>query len=268
MWLVIDVPNLAYRSYYALGAGLSHGGVGTSVAFGIFRTINDLTDRFMPKGVIWCFDEGRSKRAKIYPAYKQNRKRDEAFEQVRSDVMIQINALRDEHLADIGYRNIQSVEGYEADDLIAAAVLGTIPMEDYVVIVGTDSDLYQLLGPRVTMWAQSRGIINADWLKENYSGIDPMDWPTVKAIAGCSTDNIEGVRGVGEKTAARYLKGLLKPGKTLNKIVDSFDLISRNMQLVKLPFEGTPNIDVELDDFTPRRWSKVMKSLGMESLVL
>ena len=76
--------------------------------------------------------------------------------------------------------------------------------------------------------------------------VTPEDWGKVKAIAGCSSDGVPGVSGVGESTACKYLTKMLpKTYKTYKTIEKSTELINFNKQLVILPFKGTPDLVVK-----------------------
>ena len=91
----------------------------------------------------------------------------------------------------------------------------------------------------------------------------------VKIIAGCSTDEVPGVPGVGEKTAIKYLTGELdKHTKTFKKIATSasFPLYARNRKLIKLPMEGTHRFRLQDDELSEEGWRQVTKLLGMRSI--
>jgi len=102
------------------------------------------------------------------------------------------------------------------------------------------------------------------WLIGEY-GIAPSQWADVKAIAGCSSDGVEGVRGVGEKTAAKFLRGNLKPAsKAHQAIVAGNNVWRRNLPLVRLPFPGVGKFDLESD--SELDWNPTFYKLGMSSL--
>ncbi len=183
-----------------------------------------------------------------------------------SELRTQINLLRTKHLPELGYRNVFAAEGYEADDVIAS-VCKHLPEGERAVIVSTDKDMYQLLSSQVTIWNPVRKcILTVAWLKQTYL-CTPKQWIEVKAIAGCGTDEVEGIKGVGDKTAVKYLNGLLAPHlKTFQDIEANLDLIQRNRKLVKLPYPGTPIFEVREDELDPAKWTEFADSLGMKSL--
>jgi 5'-3' exonuclease len=157
-------------------------------------------------------------------------------------------------------------DGYEADDIIAS-VCDNTPAKDEVVVVSGDKDLLQLLSARVFVWQPThRQVMTVKSFQDRYYGLHPQHWARVKAIAGCSTDDVPGVKGVGDATAAKFLMGL----KT-NK-ADEIEawLVSnqyrKNLDLVRLPYTGTPDYPPVQDMVDTRRWRKLTTRLGMKSL--
>jgi len=159
-------------------------------------------------------------------------------------------------------------KGYEADDIIAS-LTQTIPTTSEVVIISSDHDLFQCIKSNVCMHNPSTGkILTLQGFKKLY-GITPQEFTMVKALAGCSTDNIAGIPGVGEKTAIKYLKGELKDTtKAFQKIVsaEAVQIRKRNMSLVQLPYEGVNKFHLRPDQLSEAGWIQVMNKLGMKSL--
>jgi len=270
-WLLLDVPNLAYRNFYVLG-DLSNQGIKIGVIFGILRDIQNLLELFSTDKIVFCFDAGNEKRLTIYPDYKAKRKEKvngmtkeelEAREQLHK----QINKLRDKILPFLGFRNIFWQDGYEADDVIASICSNTLN-SDKAVIISTDSDLFQLLsGERIVIWNPRKGkvVTEQSFVKER--GISCSQWADVKAIAGCHSDDIPGIRGIGEKTAVRFLQGRIKPDSTAyNKIVLGNEIWRRNIRLTQLPFIGVDSFELVEDRVTKEKWQKAMEKLGIKSL--
>lgn len=268
MWLVIDSNYLAHRAYHAM-KGLSHEGDSTGMLFGFLRDVRQLDDQFRPSRTFFCFDRGRGARREVYPGYKADR--DQRYEDATPEEQDGIKEFRGQvrklaryYLPTIGYRNIISQPGYEADDHIAAVVdVRKAP----VVIVSADQDLWQLLAADVTQYNPQTGrVATVDTLQAEY-GLLPSQWVMVKAIAGCKSDNVPGVAGVGEKTAAKWILGKLNPTtKTCQNIDAAVGMIARNMQLVSLPFGGTEVPRVLEDHVTRDGWRQVLKELGIRSL--
>jgi len=265
--LILDTNNLCHRAFHALG-DLSHEGIRTGMVYGVLRDVLYLQDLYATDRVVFCFDRGRPKRLDDCADYKGRRRRGTEEEMdARAEVNVQIKRLRTKYLPAIGFRNVFSQAGYEADDVIAS-VCGDLPEGDGGIVVSTDGDLYQLLSAdRVVIWnpRKRKPVTQASFTAER--GIGPSMWPHVKAIAGCPSDNIAGVRGVGEKTAVKFLTGRLKSeSKAFGRIVADDPLVERNLKLTRLPYPGVDRFALREDEVTPGRWERVARKLGMASL--
>lgn len=270
-WLVLDVSNLCYRALYTTGQ-LSFDGQATGVMYGMFRDVMNLQTLFNTDRVVFCFDGGYDNRLEIYPEYKQRRRiireslsADE--QQVKIALREQIDLLRTQYLYDAGFVNVVYQEGFEADDLIASICHG-LGKDEKAIVVSTDQDLWQLLSCRVLIWnpVKKKSIteesFSAEW------GISPSQWADVKAIAGCSSDEVPGIRGVGDKTAVKFLAGTLKSdSKIYNRIVSGSALWERNLLLTRLPIKGTKKIELGKDEMSREKWDWVMECIGAKSLV-
>ena len=107
-------------------------------------------------------------------------------------------------LPEMGFANVFEEKGYESDDIIASLVVGS---DERTVVISSDKDLYQLLN-----WCNICDIKGSVYTKNMFIReykINPSGWKRVKSIAGCNTDNIKGVKGVGEKTAIKYLNFII-----------------------------------------------------------
>lgn len=268
--LLIDVSNMAHRAFHTTG-GLSFNGDMTGILYGIFRDVVEFRELFNASKIAFCFDGGHDHRTKLYQKYKADRverkqQMDEDELTARRELRKQIYRLRTSLLNEAGFRNVFWQEGYEADDIIAWVCENH--WNDFV-IVSTDQDLFQcLVEGRVTIWNPiTKKAITEKSFTEKY-GITPTLWANVKAIAGCSGDNVPGIQGVGEKTAAKFIAGRLKTTSLqYASIVANVTMIERNFGLVKLPFPGCGPFELNEDDVTERSWDKVMGALGMNSLL-
>jgi DNA polymerase I len=216
---LIDGNSLAYRAFFALPESIATSdGRPTNAIFGfasmLVKILTDYGD--VPTVVVW--DAGMSGRKEISADYKAQRSS-------RPDLLRQ----QWPHLAPLveafGYPNV-SVEGYEADDVIAAlteqARAGGIP----VMVVTGDRDAYQLVGDGVRIMTTSRGmtdtrVYDRDGVIERY-GIPPELVPDFIGLKGDTSDNIPGVPGIGDKTAAE----LLQRFGSLERVLASVDEIS------------------------------------------
>jgi DNA polymerase-1 len=269
--LIIDTTYLCHRAWHTTG-DLMFEEKGTGAIYGVLRDIVTLQDTFHTARCIFCFDHGMSKRFKLLPGYKSTRRLGRDMEsdeeqQARVDFQRQITALKSRHLPDMGFQNVFSVPGFEADDLIAA-IAATLPDTEHGIIVGTDHDLYQCLKDNVSIWNPNKKMIYDKSAFISEWGIQPEQWASVKAYAGCKSDDIPGIRGIGETTAAKFLRGELSTNtKAYHAIMNGKLLHDENLKLTKLPFPKTPVLEILPDDVTTEKWEQVVISLGMESLI-
>jgi len=268
--LLIDTPYLCHRSWHVM-KNLSFGDRGTGAIFGVLRDIVSLQDTFKTTRCVFAFDLGRSRRAGILPTYKTSRYAHHAEESdeekaARSDFQEQIKHLRERHLPDAGFRNVFAAEGFEADDIIAQ-FSAALPREDEAIIISSDQDLWQCLRPNVWIWnLHTQKTYTLKHFRIQW-GLEPKQWAYVKAYAGCGTDDIPGISGIGEVTAAKYLRGDLGcETKAYAKLSTSSELWKRNIGLVRLPFVGTPKFAIQPDEVTEEKWCALADSLGMPSI--
>ena len=214
--VIIDGSSLLYRAFYALPP-LSKNGVYTNAVFGFLRMLLSIYRTLDPEYMAVSFDKSRETfRTKMYSEYKATRK-------PAPDELVSQFALIKEVLRVMGVA-VYEPEGYEGDD-----VLGTLSRryEDSlpVYIVTGDRDALQLSDEHVTVLLTRKGISQMDAMTpeavmEKYQ-ITPSQVIDMKALMGDASDNIPGVRGVGEKTALK----LITRYKTLDGIYDHLDEI-------------------------------------------
>jgi 5'-3' exonuclease len=256
-----------------MGDRLSYAGSPTTILYTFLRDMIALQEQFRTSGILFCFDSKSSKRKEIYPKYKQKRHTKELTEEeieFEKAFRYQIKKLRMAHLPEIGYRNIYRKAGFESDDLIAK--LGedvTREGKNKGVVVSSDHDLFQCITPFVSFYNPAdHKELTLQGFRQKY-GITPDQWAMVKAIAGCNTDEVEGVRGIGEKTAIKYIQGELKESSKAHANItceNGQEIIKRNWGLVKLPLAGTPELEIKPDELSLDGWLSVCKKLGFKSL--
>jgi len=263
--LLIDSHYLGYQAAYAMGDTLSFQGSGTGVLFGYLLRIIQLAKSYNCTAVYTFWDGKKLKRKEMFPGYKATRHQNhtpEEQERLR-DIWMQFEILRDRLLPEMGIPVFYDDE-MEADDLIAAFISDTHPQlnREQLFVLSSDQDLYQLLtfnnvvigsfGRKCKGREGPEKCMDKNGFIEKY-GIHPSDWCKVKALSGCTSDEIPGIPGVGEKTAIKYLSGALKPEhKTFQSIVQNQALFQRNLALVTLPHPETsplyvPEWKIDLD---------------------
>ena len=216
---LIDGNSLAYRAFFALPESIATSdGKPTNAIFGFASMlVKILTDYgAVPTVVVW--DAGLSGRKEISADYKAQRSS-------RPDLLKE----QWPHLAPLvdafGYTNV-SVEGFEADDVIATLAAQAKARSVPVMVVTGDRDAYQLVGEGVRIMSTSRGVTDTkvydrQAVIDRY-GIDPEIIPDFIGLKGDTSDNIPGVPGIGDKTAA----DLLQRFGTLEEVLAHVDDIS------------------------------------------
>jgi len=271
-WLILDCNFLAWRNFHALRQSSLRdpAGVPTEVVFGFLRDVIHLQDRFATNNVAFCFDHtAPCKRMQHSPIYKAKRIQTYSDEETKSRLGVrkQLQELHDDFLPRIGYRNVFAQKGYEADDIIAALCRKSLRGKS-IVIVSADKDLYQLLRPEISQYNPNTKVLHTFETFNRDYGISPAWWSRVKAIAGWDSDNIPGIKGVGEKTAIRYILGQLNvSGKAFQNIREGREVWKSNLELTALPYPGVKIPKIAEDAVNAEQWDSVAKELGMLSLV-
>ena len=271
--LVLDCNWLCHRAFHAT-ANLTYEGEDTNVIFGFFSqlTSRKFIERFANGRWVFCWDSKKSFRKNEYPEYKRNRRADATPEEKEAyeSMFRQMDILRKEILPDMGFMNVLHQVGLEADDLIAMIAK---EYDDFnTTVITADHDLYQCLAPKVFIsnpWSNGQGSsLTRSLFKRLYDGIVPEDWAMVKAIAGCSGDNVEGIKGVAEITAVKYLVGRAT-GKKLADIQsdEGQATIQRNLPLVTLPHPKTKSILLLKNQTTMKQVKLTLGRFGIRALI-
>lgn len=270
-WLILDVNYLAHRAFHSTGK-IGESGPTDGTLYGVLRDILSLQNDFNTNDIVFCFDSGNNKRNELLPDYKAGRVDPNATpEQIENKRLfyIQVDKLRDYYLPKLGYSNVFHCPGFEGDDIIASLVRNTIPRMQKVTIVTSDGDMFQLLTENVVCWNPTLKVCTTRESFIQQWDVSPDMWPIVKALAGCSTDNVPGLQGVGEITAARFLAGTLNPGKKKTLIVNYYaETTTRNLPLVRLPFAGCPTYKLSSEEnVSKQKWESLLKYLGFTDLI-
>jgi DNA polymerase I len=216
---LIDGNSLVYRAFFALPESIATSdGRPTNAIFGFASMlVKLLTDHgVQPTIVVW--DAGASGRREVYPEYKGDRPS-------RPDLLAEQYPHMEPLVEAFGYTNYR-VDGFEADDVIATITERAKAQGIPVTVVTGDRDAFQLVGEGVKVMATSRGITETktygrEDVIDRY-GIPPELIPDFYGLKGDTSDNIPGVPGIGDKTAAQ----LLQQFGDLETVLASVDQIS------------------------------------------
>ena len=267
--LIIDCQGLAYRSVYAMSE-FSFNENPTGVIYGFLEQIRILAEKFDTNQFVFCWDSRNSYRKLDYQGYK-NRPVDQSKINIIRKAYKQFEIMYKEVLPEMGFKNNFRQSGYEADDLIAW-VAARFP-NDYI-IVSKDEDLLQLLSKNrftsVSIY-NLKNIITVDDFKKKY-GLEPYQWAFVKGYAGCTSDTVQGIPGIGQDTAIKHLNGVLKDGKAKSKIEseEGKRIFQYTFPVVSLPYNGDIPIaikSIEDDELYSLNFMDVFTQLGFNSFL-
>jgi DNA polymerase-1 len=219
---LIDGNSLAYRAFFALPESIATStGVPTNAIFGFASMLVKILTDYGPKATVVVWDAGDTGRRELYADYKAQRTS-------RPDLLKEQWPALAPLVEAFGYKNLQ-IEGYEADDVIASIVERAREQQPPipVMVVTGDRDAYQLVDDgTVKIMTTSRGITDTrvydrEGVIERY-GIPPELVPDFIGLKGDTSDNIPGVPGIGDKTAAE----LLQRFGSLESVLEHVDDIS------------------------------------------
>ena len=218
--ILVDGNNLLFRSYYATAYNgnfmKNSKGFPTNGLFGFTNMINKILEEEKPTHIIVAFDKGKTFRHEKYKDYKAGRI------EMPDELKLQFPVAK-ELLTKMGITYYE-IENYEADDIIGTFAKFCEEDPEYTgTIISSDKDLLQLITKTVNIkLLKSKDYIR--YTEESFKsdwGIDPINIIDLKALMGDSSDNIKGVKGIGEKGALK----LLHEYKTLDGIYENIDNI-------------------------------------------
>jgi DNA polymerase-1 len=207
---LVDGYALIYRAFFALISRplTTSRGENTSAAWGIVNFLNRLTQTHKPDYLGWVHDSGLSFRHERYPAYKQTREK--LTDELQADFDRGMERICE--ILDANRVPILSLAGYEADDVIGTLAKQGVEAGLNVVIVSGDKDFQQLVRPGLWLLNPGRGgpaSVEESWVNvENGSerlGVAPEHVIDYLALVGDSSDNVPGVKGIGEKGAQELI---------------------------------------------------------------
>lgn len=201
--LLVDTHSLARRAFYAVPALRTQSGIPTNAVYGFVNMLLRFLAERKPTHVVAAFDlPGPTFRHKTFAEYKATRK------PPPDEFKAQIPLLRE--VLDALRIPVAEKEGYEADDIIGTLSWKAAEEGFSVLILSGDRDCLQLVSPAVSAVVPVKGIsdvreFDPERVREEI-GIGPSQIPDLKGLAGDHSDNIPGVKGIGEKTAIDLLK--------------------------------------------------------------
>lgn len=214
-FVIIDGNSLTFRAFYGLPPLYNSEGEPCGAIFGFCKMLINVLQKIEPKYIVVAFDAGRHTfRHDIFEDYKGTRG------PTPDDLKRQLPILK-ELLNEMGIKVIEMPD-IEADDLIGSCAR---KFSGDKILVSGDRDLLQLIKSDTKVWLTQKGItdvleVDEAVLKEKY-GVEPYQVVEMKAIMGDSSDNIPGVKGIGEKTALK----LITEYQNIDNIYNNIDKI-------------------------------------------
>ena len=256
--VLIDGKSVFYRGYYAMGALSLSDGTPTGGVYGFAAIAMEIVRKLNPTKVVvaWDSKSSTSKRRVIYEDYKAGRVKpgDDFYTQI---------PLLEQLIHDLGW-NFVELPDYEADDIIGTLSRQADEAGDYeTYIISSDLDMLQIVDANTHMWRILKGFTNIEQIDiaeiEAKYGIKKSQFLDLKSLKGDSSDNIPGVPGIGEKTAAKLLNdyhdldGIYThldeiKGSTKTKLEAGRDSAYMSKQLAQIIFDAPVSLN-DLPDF-------------------
>ena len=282
--VLIDGKSVFYRGYYAMGPLSLSDGTPTGGVYGFAAIAMEIVQKLNPTKVVvaWDSKSSTSRRRAIYPEYKAGRVKpgDDFYTQI---------PLLEELIHDLGW-NFVEIDNYEADDIIgtlsrqADETLDSTGQCEYeTYIISSDLDMLQIVDENTHMWRILKGFSNIEQINvaevEAKYGIKKSQFLDLKSLKGDSSDNIPGVPGIGEKTAAKLLNeygsldGIYKnldkiTGSTKAKLEAGKDSAYMSRQLAQIMFDAPVDLAGLLDfHFDRDQVLAGLKKLEFNSLI-
>ncbi|WP_186645073.1 DNA polymerase I [Fluviispira vulneris] len=215
---IIDGMSLLFRSFYAMGSRLtSPDGKPIGAVYGFLKVFIKILREQNPTHFAVCWDlKEKTFRHEVFPQYKANRG------ETPPDIIPQIILIQN-LLKEIGLPSF-AIPGFEADD-VAATLAKYFEHYGEVYLVTSDKDYMQIINDKISLFSLKKGdeydIVNREKVID-YFGVPPEQVIEVLALTGDAVDNIPGVKGIGDKTAAK----LIQEYKSIEKVYENLDKIT------------------------------------------
>jgi len=283
--VLIDGKSVFYRGYYAMGALSLPDGTPTGGVYGFAAIAMEIVKKLDPTKVVVAWDSktSTSKRKALYPEYKAGRVKP------GDDFYTQIPLLKD-LVKNLGWAFVE-LDDYEADDIIGSLSLQADDKGDWeTYIISSDLDMLQIVDENTHMWRILKGFSNIEQIdieeiEEKY-GIKKSQFLDLKSLKGDSSDNIPGVPGIGEKTAAKLLNdygdldGVYNnldniTGSTKTKLEAGKESAYLSKKLAQIMFDAPVKLDdlpqfmfikeAVVDGLKKLQFNSLIRKLGVES---
>ena len=276
--VLIDGKSVFYRGYYAMGALSLQDGTPTGGVYGFAAIAMEIVKKLDPTKVVVAWDSKTStaKRKALYQDYKAGRVKP------GEDFYTQIPLLK-QLIKDLGWTFVE-LDNYEADDIIGTLSEQADREGDYeTYIISSDLDMLQIVDENTHMWRILKGFSNIEQIDikeiEAKYGIKKSQFLDLKSLKGDASDNIPGVPGIGEKTAAKLLNdyqtldGIYEhiddiTGSTKTKLEAGKDSAYLSKKLAKIMFDAPIKLN-DIPDFVfdSRQVISGLKKLEFNSLI-
>ncbi len=248
--MLIDGSSVFYRAFFALPPLMNRKGIRTNAAYGFTMMLFKMMEDYKPDYIAVAFDvKEPTFRHKSYEGYKATR------EKMPDELSCQIPILHDI----LSALNIKTVEfpGFEADDILGTLSKAAEEKGYETYIVTGDRDALQLVSENTKVILNKKGMTDVDvydigHFREKY-GITPEEFIDLKGLMGDKSDNIPGVPGIGEKTAA----ALIKEYGSVDSVINNLESV-KNKRVRNLIEE---NVDKAL---LSRRLSAIVRDIPMD----
>ena len=256
---LIDAHAFLHRSFHALPALSLPDGEEVGALYGFVKMLAGLIKKQQPEFIAVCFDSkgGSAYRNGIYPQYKANRP--------PLDPALKPQLLKARDAVEAMGLEAVFLEGWEADDIMATLARRASARRMNTVIVSGDKDICQLIRPDIKAWdGYSEALRDEEYVQNRY-GLPPSAFADYLALLGDASDNVPGVAGIGEKSAAKLLQkygsldkiriaadnpALLAADKLLQKFNKDKENAALSRRLVSL--EQDAPLETDFEKFRPR----------------
>lgn len=221
--LLLDGNAIVHRAYHAIPPLTNDDGLQTNAVYGFTSTLLTVLEKFQPDYIVAAFDlPGKTFRHDLFPEYKAKRK------ETPEDLVPQFDIVKDV-VRSLGIAIVEK-DGFEADDVIGTLAKRAAKDDVETIIVTGDKDTLQLIDDHVRVFTMSRGIhdmmlYDRDLVKEKM-GVTVEQVIDYKGLRGDASDNIPGVKGIGEKTAT----DLLNTYHDLDHVYEHIDEIKESVR--------------------------------------